>query len=338
VDGTSSTSSARGTMSRVVVTGGAGFVGSHLCDRLRDGGIAVVCVDNFLTGSAANVAHLADDPAFDLRELDVSEPFDVEGPVDAVFHLASPASPHDYARHPIQTLKAGAHGTLNALELAGRKGARFLLTSTSEVYGDPLVHPQDESYWGNVNPIGPRSQYDESKRFAEALTVAHRTHLGADTTIVRLFNTYGPRMRPKDGRAVPTFITQALAGQPITVAGDGLQTRSLCYVDDTVGGILAAAGRGHPGPINLGNPAELTIVDLATRIRDLCGSASELVFVPRPGDDPDLRRPVIDLAAAELGWAPEVDLDKGLTATIDWFAALAAGPDGERSARVPATS
>jgi dTDP-glucose 4,6-dehydratase len=319
------------SIGRAVVTGGAGFVGSHLCDRLRDGGAGVVCVDNFLTGSADNVAHLADDPAFELLERDVSEPFDVAGPVDVVFHLASPASPHDYARHPIETLKAGSHGTLHALELAGRKGARLLLASTSEVYGDPLIHPQPESYWGNVNPIGPRSQYDESKRFAEALTAAHRAHLGADTTIVRLFNTYGPRMRPKDGRAVPTFITQALAVEPITVAGDGSQTRSLCYVDDTVAGILAAARRGHPGPINIGNPAELTIADLATRVRDLCGSASELVFVPRPGDDPDLRRPVVDLAASELGWAPGVDLDKGLATTIDWFATRLADPVGEGS-------
>ncbi|NUR29986.1 MAG: SDR family oxidoreductase [Catenulispora sp.] len=306
---------------RAVVTGGAGFVGSHLCDRLRDGGAAVVCVDNFLTGSPENVAHLAGDPGFELVVADVAEPFDVEGPVDAVFHLASPASPLDYARHPLATLKAGSHGTLHALELAGRKNARFLLTSTSEVYGDPKVHPQVESYWGNVNPIGPRSQYDEAKRFAEALTATHRTHLGFDTTIVRLFNTYGPRMRPLDGRAVPTFITQALAGRPITVAGDGSQTRSLCYVDDTVAGILAAARSGHPGPINIGNPVEMTILELAERVRELCRSTAPTRFVPRPGDDPDLRRPDIGRAAEVLGWTPVVDLDKGLAATIDWFAA-----------------
>lgn len=306
---------------RAVVTGGAGFVGSHLCDRLRDSGASVVCVDNFLTGSPENVAHLASDPGFELLEHDVTEPFDIEGPVDAVFHLASPASPHDYARHPLETLKAGSHGTLHALEVAGRKNACFLLASTSEVYGDPLVHPQVETYWGNVNPIGPRSQYDEAKRFAEALTATHRTHLGFDTTIVRLFNTYGPRMRPLDGRAVPTFVSQALAGREITVAGDGMQTRSLCYVDDTVAGILAAARSGHPGPVNIGNPAELTILELADRVRELCGSDAPTVFVPRPGDDPDLRRPDITRAVAELGWAPVVDLDKGLTATIDWFAA-----------------
>jgi dTDP-glucose 4,6-dehydratase len=306
---------------RAVVTGGAGFVGSHLCDRLRDSGARVVCVDNFLTGSPENVAHLAGDPGFELLEHDVTEPFDVQGPVDTVFHLASPASPHDYARHPLETLKAGSHGTLHALELAGRKNAGFLLASTSEVYGDPQVHPQVETYWGNVNPIGPRSQYDEAKRFAEALTATHRAHLGFDTTIVRLFNTYGPRMRPLDGRAVPTFVSQALAGREITVAGDGSQTRSLCYVDDTVAGILAAARSGHPGPVNIGNPAELTILELADRVRELCGSQAPTVFVPRPGDDPDLRRPDITRAVAELGWAPVVDLDKGLTATIDWFAA-----------------
>ena len=235
----------------------------------------------------------------------------------------SPASPHDYARHPIETLKAGAHGTLNALELARRKGARFLLASTSEVYGDPLVHPQVESYWGNVNPVGPRSQYDEAKRYAEALTTAYRTTHGVDTVIVRLFNTYGPRMRPKDGRAVPTFITQALAGEPLTVAGDGTQTRSICYVDDTVSGILAAAASGHQGPINLGNPVELSVLELAHHIRDLCRSASPIVFVERPGDDPSLRRPDIGLARAALGWQPVVDFDKGLTMTVDWFSRLA---------------
>ena len=309
---------------RAVVTGGAGFVGSHLCDRLRAEGVEVVCVDNLLTGSLDNLGARPDeDPDFTLDLRDVSEAFDVAGPVDLVLHLASPASPHDYARHPIETLKAGAHGTLNALELAHRKGARFLLASTSEVYGDPLVHPQVESYWGNVNPVGPRSQYDEAKRYAEALTTAYRTTLGVDTVIVRLFNTYGPRMRPKDGRAVPTFITQALAGEPLTVAGDGAQTRSICYVDDTVSGILAAAASGHTGPINLGNPVELSVLDLARHVRDLCGSASPIVFVERPGDDPSLRRPDIGLARAALDWQPVVDFDKGLTMTIDWFSRLA---------------
>ncbi|MET9617178.1 NAD-dependent epimerase/dehydratase family protein [Kitasatospora indigofera] len=307
---------------RAVVTGGAGFVGSHLCDRLREEGASVVCVDNLLTGSVDNLVARADDPGFVLDRSDVSEEFDVEGPVDLVLHLASPASPHDYARHPVETLRAGAHGTLNALELARRKGARFLLASTSEVYGDPLVHPQVETYWGNVNPVGPRSQYDEAKRFAEALTTAYRTALGVDTVIVRLFNTYGPRMRPTDGRAVPTFITQALAGLPLTVAGDGAQTRSICYVDDTVSGILAAAASGHHGPVNIGNPVELSVLELAEHIRELCSSASPVEFVERPGDDPTLRRPDIGLARSAFGWQPVVDFDKGLAMTIDWFTRL----------------
>ncbi|MBS2964418.1 SDR family oxidoreductase [Actinocrinis puniceicyclus] len=306
---------------RAVVTGGAGFVGSHLCDRLRDQGAEVVCVDNLLTGRAVNLAGLRDDPRFTLLRHDVCEPFDVDGPVDLVAHLASPASPRDYARYPIETLKTGAIGTLNALELARRKGARFVLASTSEVYGDPLVHPQTESYWGNVNPIGPRSQYDEAKRYAEALTTAYRTKLGADTVIVRIFNTYGPRMRPGDGRAVPNFIAQARAGRPLTVAGDGTQTRSLCYVDDTVAGILAAARGAHPGPINLGNPAELTILALAQYIRDLCSSRSPISFVERPADDPCVRMPDIALARTALGWRPSMELEKGLKTTIDWFAA-----------------
>ncbi len=312
---------------RAVVTGGAGFVGSHLCDRLCDAGAEVVCVDNLLTGALENLAERSEDARFSFRRHDVCEPFDVAGPVDLVFHLASPASPRDYLRHPVATLRAGAHGTSNALELARRKNARFVLASTSEVYGDPLVHPQIESYWGNVNPVGPRSAYDEAKRFAEALTTAFRTSQGTDTVIVRLFNTYGPRMRAHDGRAVPTFIVQARAGQPISVAGDGSQTRSLCYVEDTVAGLLAAARTGHPGPINLGNPAELTIAQLAVRIRDLCGSCSPLAFVDRPVDDPGLRRPDITLARTALGWSPSVDLDKGLTATIDWFAAHPVPPE-----------
>jgi dTDP-glucose 4,6-dehydratase len=306
---------------RAVVIGGAGFVGSHLCDRLRDHGAQVLCVDNLITGREANLAGLRDDPRFTLLRHDVCEPFDVPGPVDLVAHLASPASPRDYALYPIETLKAGALGTLNALELALRKGARFVLASTSEVYGDPLVHPQHEAYWGNVNPIGPRSQYDEAKRYAEALTTAYRTKLGADTVIVRIFNTYGPRMRPGDGRAVPNFIAQARAGRPLTVAGDGSQTRSLCYVDDTVAGILAAARSRHPGPINLGNPTELSILSLAEYIRDLCSSPSPISFVERPADDPCVRMPDIALAGSVLGWRPSTELEKGLRMTIDWFSA-----------------
>jgi dTDP-glucose 4,6-dehydratase len=315
-----------------VVTGGAGFIGSHLCARLRDEGTEVVCVDNLLTGSLENLTGLLQDPKFRLDRRDVSEPFDVPGPVDLVLHLACPASPRDYALYPVETLKAGALGTLNALDLAVRKNARLVLASTSEVYGDPLVHPQTESYWGNVNPIGPRSQYDEAKRFAEALTTAYRGTRDADTVIVRIFNTYGPRMRPGDGRAVPNFVTQALAGRPLTVAGDGSQTRSLCYVDDTVTALHAAARRGHPGPINLGNPAELTVLDLALRVRDLCGSKSPITFVDRPVDDPGLRMPDISLAQSVLDWRPNVDLDKGLKATIDWFAARSdAGRTGRRA-------
>jgi dTDP-glucose 4,6-dehydratase len=306
---------------RAVVTGGAGFVGSHLCDRLREAGAAVLCLDNLLTGSPENLADRRQDAGFGFRPQDVCEPFDVPGPVDFVFHLASPASPRDYLRHPVATLRAGAHGTLNALELARRKRARFLLASTSEVYGDPLEHPQAESYWGNVNPVGPRSVYDEAKRYAEALTTAYRTSQDTDTVIVRLFNTYGPRMRARDGRAVPTFIVQALAGRPLTVAGDGSQTRSLCHVEDTVAGILAAARSSHPGPINLGNPAELTIAELAGLIRELCGSNSPLAYVDRPVDDPGLRCPDISLARALLDWSPVVELEKGLAMTIDWFAA-----------------
>jgi dTDP-glucose 4,6-dehydratase len=312
------------TVRRAVVAGGAGFIGSHLCARLRDSGTQVVCVDDFSTGAAENLAGLLEDPQFTLERRDVCEPFDIPGPVDLVVNLASPASPRDYALHPVETLKAGSQGTLHTLELALSKGARYVLASTSEVYGDPLVHPQVESYWGNVNPVGPRSQYDEAKRYAEALTTAYRTARGADTVIVRIFNTYGPRMRPNDGRAVPNFVTQALAGRPLTVAGDGSQTRSLCYVDDMVTAILAAARSGHPGPINLGNPAELTILDLAMRVRELCSSDSPIVFVDRPVDDPGLRMPDISLAQSVLGWRPSVDLEEGLKATIDWFSSHSA--------------
>ncbi|MFF5185744.1 NAD-dependent epimerase/dehydratase family protein [Streptomyces sp. NPDC000345] len=317
---------------RVVVTGGAGFIGSHLCHRLRALGTAVVCIDNMLTGRPENLGTLLDDPQFTLIRQDVSEGCDVKGPVDLVLHLASPASPRDYARYPIETLTVGSHGTLNALDLAHRTGARFLLASTSEVYGSPLVHPQSEDYWGNVNPIGPRSVYDEAKRYAEALSTAYRTTLGTDTVIVRLFNTYGPRMRDEDGRALPTFVTQALAGEPITVAGEGQQTRSMCYIDDTVAGILAAATGSHPGPINIGNPTELTILDLAERIRTECASSAPIVFVERPVDDPDLRRPDISLARSALGWRPSVDIDEGITRTVNWFASRSRQPSRARVA------
>ncbi|WP_241518652.1 NAD-dependent epimerase/dehydratase family protein [Streptomyces sp. CB03238] len=305
---------------RAVVTGGCGFVGSHLCDLLLDSGVEVVCVDNFLTGTADNVVHRRADDRFELLVHDVTTPIPVSGGVDLVLHLASPASPQDYLRLPIETLQAGAQGTFNALELARQKKARFVLASTSEVYGDPLQHPQRESYWGNVNPVGPRSVYDEAKRFAEAATTAYRTEHGVDTAIVRIFNTFGPRMRADDGRAVPTFVRQALAGEPLTVTGDGSQTRSLCYVDDTVRGILAVASGRHTGPVNLGNSAETTVLELAHLVGELCGSASPIEFVDRPVDDPGRRKPDITLAWDKFGWRPETEPRKGLSTTIDWFA------------------
>lgn len=306
----------------VVITGGAGFLGSHLAERLLTDGYPVVCLDNFCTGAPANVAHLTGNPAFRLIRYDVSEYLHVGGPVGAVLHFASPASPADYLDLPIETLKVGSIGTMHALGLAREKNARFLLASTSEVYGDPLVHPQGEDYWGNVNPIGPRGVYDEAKRFAEALTVAYRKNHAVDTTIVRIFNTYGPRMRPRDGRAIPTFIRQALAGEPITVAGDGAQTRSVCYVDDLVEGIVRLLRSSHPGPVNLGNPNELPVLELARVIRRMTGSESEITFIPRPQDDPLVRQPRIDLASAVLGWKPEVSLETGLARTIGWFGTL----------------
>jgi dTDP-glucose 4,6-dehydratase len=303
-----------------VVTGGAGFLGSHLCERLLTDGWDVVCLDNFVTGTAANVAHLAG-PGFELRRADVTEPLDVPGPVAAVLHFASPASPADYLRLPIETLQVGSAGTFQALALAREKGARFLLASTSETYGDPQVHPQAETYWGHVNPVGPRGVYDEAKRFAEAATMAFRRSHGLDTGIVRIFNTHGPRMRPDDGRAVPAFVTQALAGRPLTVAGDGRQTRSIVYVDDLVTGVMRMLGSGHPGPVNLGNPHEVSVLDLALTVARLCRSTSEVTFVPRPEDDPLVRRPDISLARSVLGWEPEVGLEEGLTRTIAWFQA-----------------
>ncbi len=307
------------SLRRAVVTGGAGFLGSHLCERLLGDGWEVLALDNFLTGAPTNVEHLLGQAGFRLLRADVTDYVHVAGPVDAVLHLASPASPIDYLQLPIATMKVGSIGTLHALGLAKEKRARFLLASTSETYGDPLIHPQAESYWGNVNPVGPRGVYDEAKRFAEALTMAYRRTHGLDTAIARIFNTFGPRMRPDDGRAIPTFIRQALADEPLTVAGDGSQTRSICYVDDLVRGIVALLYSDLAGPVNIGNPHELSMLDLATWIRDLTGSRSEIQFVPRPEDDPEIRQPDITLAREALGWTPEVTIEDGLKRTIAWF-------------------
>ena len=291
------TTGATGTAgTTAVVTGGAGFVGSWLCERLLADGYAVWCVDSLVTGSRDNIAHLLADPCFTFLEHDVCEPFDVPGPVSHVYHLACPASPVHYLRMPLETLAVGSTGTTNALDLAARHGARFLLASTSEVYGDPLEHPQRETYWGNVNPIGPRAVYDEAKRFSEALTSAYREHRGVDTVIARIFNTYGPRMADADGRVVPTFVHQALRGEPLTVAGDGSQTRSLCFVEDTVEGLVRLAASGQPGPVNIGNDLELTVLEIAEVIRDVVGSSSEVAFIDLPVDDPKVRRPDITKA------------------------------------------
>jgi dTDP-glucose 4,6-dehydratase len=303
---------------RAFVTGGAGFLGSHMCDRLLREGWDVVCVDSLLTGSSDNVAHLRNDPRFRFVAHDVTEPLVVEGPIDAIVHMASPASPRDYLEWPIETLRVGAVGTLNMLELAAAADARFFLTSTSETYGDPLVNPQPETYWGNVNPIGPRSVYDEAKRFAEAATMAFHRSRGAPVRIARIFNTYGPRMRRMDGRAVPTFVRQALAGEPITVHGDGSQTRSLCYVDDLVDGLYRLLTSEETGPVNIGNPAEITVLRLAELVRDAAGSRSEIVTTDRPVDDPEVRCPDISLATEALGWAPSVPLAEGLARTVAW--------------------
>jgi dTDP-glucose 4,6-dehydratase len=305
---------------RAVVTGGAGFLGSHLCEHLLDRGVEVVCLDNFLTGSPGNVVHLMEHPGFRLIRCDVTDYVHVPGPVDVVLHFASPASPLDYLRMPIETLKVGSLGTLHTVGLAHEKGARYVLASTSEVYGDPLQHPQSEDYWGNVNPVGPRGVYDEAKRFSEALTTAYRTSKGTDTGIVRIFNTYGPRMRPDDGRAIPAFIGQALSGQPITVAGDGSQTRSICYVDDTVRGVLAMAFSDHAGPVNIGNPDELSMLRLARWIAELTDSDSAVEFIDLPVDDPKVRRPDTARAEALLGWRPTVPSEEGLRRTVAWFA------------------
>ena len=306
---------------RAVVTGGAGFVGSWMCERLLDLGVDVVCVDNFATGSPDNLRTLRTRDGFTLLTEDLTEGLEVDGEVDWVLHLASPASPVHYLRLPIETMKVGSLGTMHALDLARRKGARFLLASTSEVYGDPHQHPQPESYWGNVNPVGPRSVYDEAKRFSEALTMAYRNEHGVDTAIARIFNTYGPRMRVDDGRAIPAFMSQALSGRPLTVAGDGSQTRSLCYVEDTVEGLLALAAADHPGPVNIGSRDELSMLELAERIRDLAGSGSPIEFVDLPADDPRKRRPDTTLAARVLGWQPRVPVADGLERTLEWFAA-----------------
>lgn len=304
---------------RAVLTGGAGFVGSHLAERLLAENIDVICLDNFITGSAINVLHLQDRDGFRLIKVDVNDYISVPGPVDYVLHFASPASPIDYAELPIQTMKTGSLGTLHSLGLAKEKGARYLLASTSEAYGDPLVHPQPESYWGNVNPVGPRACYDEAKRFAEALTVSYRTKHSVDTAIMRIFNTYGPRMRPDDGRAIPTFINQALAGTSITVHGDGSQTRSLCHVDDLVEGAVRLLFSDLAGPVNIGNPHEMTTLEIAELVRRLAESESPLVFTERPKDDPSQRRPDIELARTKLGWEPRIDVHDGLLETIGWF-------------------
>jgi len=305
------------TTGRAVVTGGAGFVGSHLCDRLLAEGWTVVCVDSLLTGNRDNLASSLAADRFSFLEADVTRELEVDGDVDWVFHLASPASPRDYQEHPIATLRVGALGTLNGLDLAQRKGAGFFLASTSEVYGDPQIHPQPESYWGNVNPIGPRSVYDEAKRFAEAATMAyHRVH-ALPVRIIRIFNTYGPRMRPHDGRAVPNFMHQALADDPITIHGDGSQTRSLCYVDDLIEGIWRVLRTDLTGPINLGSTEEVSVRELAELIRSLAHSTSELVYEERPVDDPEVRRPDTTLARELLGWQPGVTLREGLQKTLD---------------------
>ncbi|HEU0102724.1 MAG TPA: UDP-glucuronic acid decarboxylase family protein [Mycobacteriales bacterium] len=307
-------------MTRVVVTGGAGFLGSHLCERLLADGCEVLALDNFLTGSPDNVEHLLGSDGFRLQKRDITDHVHVPGPVDQVLHFASPASPIDYLQLPIETLKVGSTGTLHALGLAKEKGARFLLASTSETYGDPQVHPQPETYWGHVNPVGPRGVYDEAKRYAEALTMAYRRAHAVDTAIVRIFNTHGSRMRPHDGRAIPAFASQALTGRPITVAGDGSQTRSIMYVDDLVEGVLRLLRSDLPGPVNIGNPHEVSVLEIAETVRRLTGSRSEIVFVPRPEDDPTVRQPDIALARRELGWEPQVGFEDGLGRTLAWFA------------------
>jgi dTDP-glucose 4,6-dehydratase len=304
---------------RAVVTGGAGFLGSHLCDRLLAVGWEVLALDNLITGDEGNLGHLGRNPKFRFERKDVTESIRIEGEVGYVFHLASPASPPDYLRFPVETLKVGSIATMNTLELAQAKGAKFLLASTSECYGDPDVSPQSESYWGRVNPVGPRSVYDEAKRFAEAITMAYHRHHGLDTHIVRIFNTYGPRMRLNDGRALPNFVFQALSGQPITVYGDGKQTRSFCYVSDLIEGIYRLSQSDEHFPTNIGNPTELTIYEFAERIRSYFPNALPIVHEPLPEDDPKQRRPDITKAKRLLGWEPKVSLEEGLKYTLDYF-------------------
>lgn len=304
---------------RAVITGGAGFLGSHLCDIFIEKGWEVICLDNLVTGADSNISHLLSHPRFKFTRQDVSQYIDVPGPVDAVLHFASPASPPDYLKFPIQTLKVGALGTHNTLGLAMAKQARFLLASTSECYGDPEVSPQPETYWGHVNPIGPRGVYDEAKRFAEAITMAYHRYHKVDTRIVRIFNTYGPRMRLNDGRALPNFLHQALAGEPITVYGDGQQTRSFCYVSDLIAGIYKLLESSEHEPVNIGNPQEITILEFAERVRTLVGSNVPIVFKPLPQDDPKQRCPDITKARRILNWEPKVDLAEGLRMTYDFF-------------------
>jgi dTDP-glucose 4,6-dehydratase len=311
---------------RAVITGGAGFLGSHLCDLMLDKGWEILCLDNLVTGSDSNVGHVLPHPKFRFARQDVSRYIDVPGPVDAVLHFASPASPPDYLKMPIQTMKVGALGTHNALGLALAKKAKFLLASTSECYGDPEVSPQPESYWGRVNPIGPRGVYDESKRFAEAMTMAYHRYHGVNTRIVRIFNTYGPRMRLNDGRALPNFLYQALTGEPLTVYGDGKQTRSFCYVSDLLDGIYRLLESDEHDPVNIGNPHEITILEFAERVRALVGSKEPIVFRPLPQDDPKQRCPDITKARRVLKWEPKVNLEEGLKRTYDYFHKKVAEP------------
>lgn len=306
-------------MARILITGGAGFLGSHLCDRFIAEGDHVICMDNFITGSPANVDHLIGHPRFELVQYDVTNFVYVHGDLDAILHFASPASPIDYLKFPIQTLKVGSLGTHKTLGLAKAKGARFLLASTSEVYGDPLVHPQPETYWGNVNPVGIRGVYDEAKRFAEAMTMAYHRYHGVDTRIVRIFNTYGERMRVEDGRAIPAFVSQALRGEPLTVFGDGSQTRSVCYVSDLVDGIVRLLRSDITDPVNIGNPDEITMLDLAREIIKATGSPSTITHVDLPQDDPKVRRPDNTIARQRLGWSPSVDRAEGLSRTVAYF-------------------
>jgi dTDP-glucose 4,6-dehydratase len=317
-------------LSTSVVTGGAGFLGSHLCEYLLEQGDRVICVDNLDTGSLQNIEHIRDE-RFDFRNHDMIEHLEIAEPVDYVYHLASPASPIDYLRLPLHTLKVGSYGTHNALGLAKHKRARFLLASTSEVYGDPKIHPQPETYWGNVNPIGPRGVYDEAKRYAEAMTMAYHRQQGVDTAIVRIFNTYGPRMRPNDGRAIPTFLRQALESKPLTVFGDGSQTRSFCYVDDLIRGLNRLMLSGEHLPVNIGNPRELSLLQLAETVLKATGSASQIIFEALPVDDPQVRQPDITRAQQVLGWEPEVELEEGLERTLS-----AAGPETQPPIAIPA--